>query len=235
MQRHRKEHSFEVITQRPLRKSRSETILRMLVASSYPHATLANLTLELGRMGGYDREELERVSDDLRNMERSFELTDFIRCVEIKRNQNRIQVVVKRLKLTPQMQTIKDTQLHHEALVSSSVELEDTTLGLSDPDALAVNLLELFYRTQVKQQANLNLIAETFWMRRDRVAVPEAEQVNGEVTKLSDTRIEFRQAVATVSTSLTKDKFHVIMTQNTILLLDQEKRLWGVDRELLQP
>lgn len=235
MQRHRKEHSFEVITQRPLRKSRSETILRMLVASSYPHATLANLTLELGRMGGYDREELERVSDDLRNMERSFELTDFIRCVEIKRNQNRIQVVVKRLKLTPQMQTIKDTQLHHEALVSSSIELDGTTLGLSDPDALATTLLELFYRTQVKQQANLNLIAETFWMRRDRVALPEAEQVDGEVTALRDTRIEFLQAVSTVSTSLVKDKFHVIMTQNTILLLDQEKRLWGVDRELTLP
>lgn len=235
MQRHRNEQSLEVITQRPLRKSRSEVLLRMLVASSYPHAILANLTLELGRMGGYDRSELERVSDDLRNMERSFELTDFIRCVEIKRNQNRVHVIVKRLKLTPKMQTVKDTQLHHEALVSSSIELDANAAGFADADVLAATLLESFYRTQIKQQASLHAIADTFWMRRDRVAVPEEEQVDGVTSVLNDTRIDFLQAVSAVAVSLTKDKFHVIMTQNTILLLDQEKRLWGVDREVVQP
>lgn len=235
MQRHRKEQSLEVITQRPLRKSRSEVLLRMLMASSYPHATLANLTLELGRMGGYDRAELERVSDDLRNMERSFELTDFIRCVELKRNQNRIHVIVKRLKLTPKMQSVKDTQQHHEALVSSSIELDANDPGFLDADGLAASLLESFYRTQVKQQSNLHLIADTFWMCRDRVAVPEEEQVEGVASVLNDTRIDFLHAVRTMATSLTKDKFHVIMTQNTILLLDQEKRLWGVDREVAQP
>lgn len=234
MQRHRKEQSLEVITLRPLRKSRSEVLLRMLVASSYPHATLANLTLELGRMGGYDRSELERVADDLRNMERSFELTDFIRCVEIKRNQNRIHVIVKRLKLTPKMQSVKDTQLHHEALVSSCVELDAGDPGFLDVDALATTLLEAFYRTQIKQQSNLHLIADTFWMCRDRVAVPEADQVDGATTALSDTRIDFLQAIRVMAASLTKDKFHLIMTQNTILLLDQEKRLWGVDREQVE-
>jgi hypothetical protein len=206
----------------------------MLMASSYPHATLANLTLELSRMGGVEKGELERVSEELRDMERSFDMMDFIRCVEIKRNQERVTVVVKRLKITPSMQTIKDTQLHHEPLTSSNIDVGEG-LVLADTEAMAKTLLDAFHRTQVKQPAVGRAIEQSLWVQRRKDPDSSAVSPEGACNKFIDLKIDFSQAGTLIKASLDKDKFHLILTQDTILLLDQETRLWLVEAEAPAP
>ncbi|AEH03655.1 hypothetical protein AVT69_gp230 [Pseudomonas phage PhiPA3] len=219
---------YEQMTNQPDRKCRSETLLRLLISTSYPHATLADLTFAFSNHSGQkDLDELEKIAIQMKDVERSFDMFDFIRCIELKRQGEQIQIQVKRLDFDPTMRTLEDSSDTHEAMATSSVHLTDERVNLADVDVLATRLLEIFYRSQVKVKKKGNEIATTVWKSRTKHIDrrnPKAE------TKVVEAELDFQAAIEMISTSLRKRRFHILLTQNTILLLDQKSRIWGVSK-----
>lgn len=227
------ESPLELITSRPQRRCRTESILRLLMSTSYPHATLANLTIDISRRGGMTEEaELERVATELREIERGFELFDFIRCLEIKRSGMSMKVIVKRLKIDAKMKEIKDTVHQHEFLASSNISLETPEVELENVEELAAKVLEMYFCSQMRNKTMGTDIATTTWICRSKTVTAEGTKLDSLATKPVDEQISYQDAVAIIVESLKKNRFHVIVTQNTILLLDQAKRIWGLNAQV---
>lgn len=146
---------------------------------------------------------------------------DFVRCVEIKRNGSTVQVIIKRLDIDPTVKVINDSLDTHEFMAASTFELGDKNIQLNNTDELSLKLLETFYRTQMKVKKNTGDMDGTVWKCRYRDNLSNTP---------IDSVIDFQDALNLIEASLVKKKFHIVLTQNTILLLDQKKRLWGVTK-----
>jgi hypothetical protein len=228
MNRQKGESPLDLIRNRPSRKGRAESLLRFLTNTSYPHAVLANLTVGISEQVGItDSEELSRVAGELRDAERGYELFDFIRCIELKRQDGSIKVVIKRLKLDPAMKEVRDTVRHHELMAQTSIELPDPGATLNNPKGLARDLMQLFSRVLTRGRLNENAFNQSTWMCRSRLLGATGTQLDSLVRKPSDVLITVDKAIDMLVQSFNSDAFHVILTQDTVLLLDQQKRLWG--------
>lgn len=217
---------YQQLTQNKTRKCRSETILRLLLSTSYPQSTLTDLTLALSVHGGQtDLVELEHNAIDLREIEKDYTLFDFVRVVEIKRVLGEIKVKTSCLDLDPAMRVVIDNTNTHQQMAVSTINLVKPSDALSDVDALSVRLLELFYRSQVKVRRHNDSIAQTTWCYR--VKEIDRSQPNKSM-RIVETNLDIKQAIHRLGISLRKKSFHVILTQNAILLLDQKARLYGV-------
>lgn len=217
---------FEQMTEHKNRKSRPETLLRLLMSTSYPQSTLSDLTLTLALHGGQtDKEELERNAEDMREVEKAYTLFDFVRCIEIRRTLNEIKITSKCLDIDPSMRTINDCTDTHQEMASVTITLVNGDSALDDVDTLATKLMDLFYRSQVKSKRPGDSIELTEW----RCRVKEIDRSKpGKPSRNVDTTLDVKQAIHRLCTSLRKKSFHVILTQNCILLMDQKARLFGV-------
>lgn len=208
------------------RRCRPETLLRLLMSTSYPQSTLSDLTLELAVQGGQtNQDDLEQDAQAMREVEKSYTLFDFVRCVEIKRVNGVVKVITKCLDIDPTMKTVNDNVETHVQMAASTIELINGESSFIDPDSVAVKLLELFYRSQIKSKRHGDTLEKTTWRYRskshDRSKVPQKRES-------VDTDIDVTNAIQKLSNSLRKKNFHVVLTQNTILLIDQKARLYGV-------
>lgn len=217
---------FEQMTSGTNRRCRPETLLRLLMSTSYPQSTLSDLTLELAVQGGQtNQDDLEQDAVGMREVEKNYTLLDFVRCVEIKRSGGEVKVITKCLDVDPTMKSINDCADTHVQMAASTIELINGGEPLNDPEALAVRLLELFYRSQIKSKRHSDTLDRTVWRYRTKVqdrSKPQAKRENHDVD------ITATQAIQKLASSLSKKHFHVVLTQNTILLLDQKARLYGV-------
>lgn len=217
---------YKQMTEHGNRHCRPETILRLLMSTSYPQSTLSDLTLAFAVHGGQtDKDELEQDAIGMREVEKSYTLFDFIRCIELKRNGNEVKVITKCLDIDPTMRTINDSAATHVQMAASTITLINGDDPLADTDALAVKLLELFYRSQIKSKRHGEALNKTTWRYRTKVkdaSKPHAKRDN------IDIDIDATQAIQKLSSSLGKKHFNITLTQNTILLLDQKARLYGV-------
>lgn len=219
---------YSQMTNQPNRKCRPETILRLLMSTSYPQSTLSDLTLAFVTHGGQtDPLELEGCANDLREVEKAYTLTDFVRSIDIKRVHGNLKVIVKCLDLDPSIRTINDCSETHVELASSDVVLFNADLPLEEPEALAVRLLEMFYRSQVKNRRSNDTIGNTTW--RYRSQTQERSKTKGKRPHV-DVDVTVEQAIQKLASSLAKKQFHIVITQNTILLHDQKARLYGVSK-----
>ena len=208
------------MTARPNRKNRPETLLRLLVSTSYPHATFADLMFALSKHSGKDQDELNTIADDMTDVERKFGMTDFIRTVEIMRNRDQITVVVRTLEFDSEAREIVDNNQTHVELARAVFHLDTPEAQLTDLDALA-ELLLLTYRKSQQESAK----GERSWKLRQRPTTKgNAKLGNSEVPATEDT-IDHRTAVALVTSSLNKQRFHIVLTTNTVLLFDQQRSL----------
>lgn len=217
---------YEQMTEHGNRKCRPETLLRLLMSTSYPQSTLSDLTLAVTVHGGQaDLAELEQDATALREVEKSYTLFDFIRCIELKRVGGEVKVITKCLDVDPTMRVVNDCTETHVQMAASTIDLINGEEPLNDPDALAVRLLELFYRSQIKSKRHSDSLDRTTWRYRTKVqdrSKPHAKRDN------ADTDIGAVEAIQKLASSLCKKHFHIVLTQNTILLLDQKARLYGV-------
>lgn len=216
---------FEQMTSQPNRRCRPETLLRLLMSTSYPQSTLSDLTLAIAVHGGQtDKAELEQDASGMREVERSYSLFDFIRCIEIKRVDGEIKIITKCLDIDPTMRAINDSAETHVQMAAATVSLINGDSPLEDTDALAIHLLELFYRSQVKSKRPNDTIDKTTWRYRNKTqdrSNPAGKREN------VDSDLSVKEAIDKLASSLRKKHFHVILTQNAILLLDQKARLYG--------
>lgn len=218
--------TYEQMTAQSNRRCRPETILRRLLSTSYPQSTLSDLTLALSVHGGQDnQDELERSAEDLRAVEKLYTIYDFVRCIEIRRTFNEIKVVAKGLDIDPLMKSINDCSDTHKEMAAVTITLVNGDNALDDVEAIATKLMDLFYRSQVKSRRPGDTIDHTEWKCR----VKEIDRTkSGKTTRNVDTVLDVKQAIHRLSTSLRKRSFHVVLTQNCILLCDQKARLFGV-------
>lgn len=220
---------YEQMTEQKNRRCRPETLLRLLLSTSYPQSTLSDLTLALAVHGGQkDDAELERDALAMREVEQNYTLFDFVRCIEIKRVLGNITVTTKCLDFEPEMKTINDCKDTHQVMGTSTIALIRGDLPLGDVDAFAVRLMEMFYKSQVKTKRPGDSIDRTEW----RYRVKEVDRTLPEKPSRNvDTVLDVKQAVHRLATSLRKKSFHVVLTQNCILLMDQKARLYGVSKK----
>lgn len=217
---------YEQLTGQGNRRCRSETLMRLLMSTSYPQSTLSDITLELSVQGGQtDPAELEQDAIAMREVEKSYGLFDFVRCIEVKRTGGEVKVTTKCLDIDPNMKAINDSVETHVQMAATTISLIEGDKALKDPEALAVQLLELFYRSQIKSKRHSDTLDKTMW--RYRTKVPDRSKPHNKRDNL-DVDVSAQQAVQKLATSLGKKQFHVVLTQNTILLLDQKARLYGV-------
>lgn len=217
--------TYAQMTEHRNRRCRPETILRLLLSTSYPQSTLSDLTLALTVHGGQtDTVELEHNAEDLREVEKNYTLYDFVRCVEIKRTFNEIRVVAKGLDIDPAMRSINDCSETHKEMAAVNIELVKGDSALDNVEELAIRLMEMFYKSQVKSKRPNDTINNTTW----RYRVKEVDRTKpGKPTRNVDTTLDANQAIHHLCTSLRKRSFHIVLTQNCILLVDQKARLFG--------
>lgn len=208
------------------RKCRSETLLRLLIATSYPQSVLTRLTFDFYNHANIkDPESLEEIAMNLRDVEKNFDMNDFIRCIELKRDGDQVTITIKRLDFDPTMRSIVDGAETHEVMASTTVTLPAPDTVLTGIDSLGTSLLEMFYRSQVKSRKDSNNLCETVW--KSRVKHLDRRRLKQEA-KVVDSELDFKGALEMLSSSLRKRRFHIVLTQDTVLLLDQKSRLWGV-------
>lgn len=212
--------NYTRMTVRQNRRNRPETLLRLLLSTSYPHSTLADLMFAFSRHSGHDQEELDGIADEMTEVERQFGMTDFIRTVELLRNQDKITIVVRTLDFNAEGREIVDNNQTHVELARAVFHLDAKDAGLTNLDELAELLLGIFRKAQQD-----NVRTERKWRMRQRpTARGNAKLGNAEVLAVEE-KVDHRMAVALVTASLVKPRFHIVLTHNTILLFDQQRSL----------
>lgn len=208
------------MTSRGNRKNRPETLLRLLMSTSYPHATLADLMFAFSRHSGKDQEELDGIADEMTEVERQFGMTDFIRTVEILRNQDKVTIVIRTLDFNGEAREILDNNQTHVELARGTFHLDAKDSQLTNLDELAELLISTFRKAQQD-----NLRVDRQWRLRQRpTAKGNAKLGNSEVPATEEI-VDQRLAVALLTASLVKPRFHIVLTHNTILLFDQQRSL----------
>lgn len=209
------------MTARANRKNRPETLLRLLMSTSYPHSSLADLMFAFSkRSGPEDQEELDNIADQMTNVERQFGMTDFIRSIEILRNKEQVTLVLRAWDFDPSVREIVDNNQTHVELARIAFHLEEAETQLTDLDGLADLLIQMFRKAQ-----NENPKQEREWRLRQRpTAKGNAKLGNSDIPAVEE-RIDNTTAKALISTSLSKSRFHIVLTHNTVLLFDQQRSM----------
>lgn len=223
--------NFNLIKNTQNRRCRPETLLRLLISTSYPQATFSELSLlftEAVLQLDVDDEDaetnylssLESDATHLRSIEKTFDMLDFIRCIDISKYEDSIKLRFKVLDFDPNLEKIVDSKNTH--VVAATVTLDPTVLTEPHLELITNYLLKLFHNTQRKSKHVGNLLTEVKWRCRTRIR----ESADIPNTTTEDTKPTLDEVKDIVKTSLSKDTFNLILTQNALLLSDQSKRIW---------
>lgn len=212
---------LDVIETKPYRKSRPETLLRLLVSSSFPHYLLGNITICLVKgFDGYDEEALLETARGLREQEKSMSLNDFIRCIEIIKDDTRVSIDCKRMCNIDSLKNIVDNINNHESFVTSAVEHDGEALGVPYAQDIAKMLLRAYYRARAVGPDKQRDVETMAWIIRNKQA--------GEVTTTN-----YHTAEHLLVESLSSvDNFHIMLTQNAIILKDKGIRITTQGKDL---
>lgn len=228
MSRQAHDSALEFISTRPGRRSKGESLLKQIQSTSYPHACLANLTLEYAKRAGLDSPaELFRIAEELRPIEHQMGWLDFIRCIDIKREAGAVEFIVKRLHIDPSMQVIRDLRVNHEFLAQAKLVLPSKDQPVTKPESLATMILSLFHTAQVRGKVNINEITQIKWFKREKKLRASGKRLKDLDTDVVDTECTLDEVREMLCESLKKEEFRLIITQNTIFLMDQDCRIWS--------
>lgn len=230
----RKDDPLSLILERPGRRSRAEFILRELVSSSYNHSLLGNLIVSIAQQAEYTSAQLTEVAGKFEAAENSFNILDFIRCIEVRRSGATITVVIKSLKTDLNITRIEDSRHNHEFMGSGSVELPDLNYELPQPEKIAELLLASFYNILVRYRKRVPTLNDSTWFCREKTTVIPGAGVKTPTYNYSDVKVDYAQAIELVTTSLRNPRFHLILTHDTFMMQDQNKRLWGMNRDAVK-
>uniref|UniRef100_A0AB39CDH8 Uncharacterized protein n=1 Tax=Pseudomonas phage RVTF4 TaxID=3236931 RepID=A0AB39CDH8_9VIRU len=213
--------NYNRMTARPNRKNRPETLLRLLMSTSYPHSSLADLMFAFSKHSGpEDADELESIADQMTNVERQFGMTDFIRSIEILRNKEQVTLVLRALDFDPSVREIVDNNKTHIELARVAFHLEDAEAKLTDLDGLSELLIQMFRKAQ-----NENPKQDRIWRLRQRPTQKGNAKLGNTDIPAVEEQIDTNTAKALITTSLSKSRFHIVLTHNTVLLFDQQRSM----------
>lgn len=192
------------------RRLRPETMLRLILATSYPQNVLSVLTMNLIQSLGYTQEQVEEVKATLQEKEKEFDMFDFIRCIEIRRTGETLQLILKCLDVDPKMTTLMDNgKTHYSRLI---VNLDASSITIDLENDLVRNVIEYYLKTQTRESIDVF----NNWVVRDKVA-----------DRYIESTCTLDEVESMLNNSLQLDNFTIILTQKAILLPDQKKRIWG--------
>lgn len=198
------------------RRLRPETMLRLILATSYPQNSLSVLTMNLIQSLGYSQEQVEEVKATLQDKEKEFDMFDFIRCIEIRRTGESLQLILKCLDVDPRMTTLMDNGKTHYPRFIINLDASSVTFDLEND--LVRNIVEYYLKTQTRETIN----EFNNWAVRDKV-----------VDRYIESTCTLPEVMTMLNDSLLLDNFTIILTQKAILLPDQKKRIWGNVRRSL--
>lgn len=232
MSRQAHQSALDLIVKKPSRRTIGEGLLKQINQTSYPHASLANLTVEYAKCAGIeDPVELNKIASELRPTEFQMGWLDFIRCIAISREGSVVKVVVKRLKLDPTIQAVNDHRDQHEFLAQSKLVLPTSVETVVDPTTIVKTLLDLFFTSQVRGRVHTYDISRAKWFKREKRIRPKGNSLKDLDVENIDTPCTLEEIHDLLAVSLKKNDFHLIMTQNTIFLTDQFCRIWCTVKE----
>lgn len=192
------------------RRLRPETMLRLILATSYPQNVLSVLTMNLIQSLGYTQEQVEEVKATLQDKEKEFDMFDFIRCIEIRRTGESLQLILKCLDVDPKMTTLMDNGKTHYSRFTINLDASSVTINLEGD--LVRNIVEYYLKTQTRESIGVF----NNWVVRDKVA-----------DRYIESTCTLEEIESMLNNSLQLDNFAIILTQKAILLPDQKKRIWG--------
>lgn len=214
-------HNYKLIKNNRNRRCRPETLLRLLISTSYPQSSFAEVSLLFTEASGIcEPEDLEHSAEQLRGVERNFDMLDFVRCIEINKHQDVVKLNLKTLDFNPEATNIVDSKDTHVVAATTSIPSELLLEG--HLNIIAEYMLNLFYSTQRKNKVGTVDLDKVHWRCRTR-QTSKGEHKDQIIT---DTKPSFDEVIEILKESLRKDKFGLILTQNALLLTDQRKRIW---------
>ena len=200
---------------KPDRRLRPETLLRLLIATSYPHNTLSNLVIALSNGLSLSNERLEEVSNALNAVEKEYDMLDFVRCIELRRDTGHIKVIAKCLHLDPNSKSIVDNSETH--YVRFNIDLYTNSINdvVESSEQVSKLLLNYFSRSQSKLGKHVDVDAIE-WSSKCKSLIKN---------------ITTQEVLTILEKTLSLSRFNIVLTQSAILLPDQRLRLWGSFKE----
>ncbi len=214
-------HNYKLIRNNKNRKCRPETLLRLLISTSYPQACFAEVSLMFTEASGVtEPEALEESAEQLREVEKQFDMLDFVRCIEINKYEDSIKLNLKTLDFDPHATNIVDSKDTH--LVAASTTIHAVNLETDRLEEIARYILTLFYGTQRKNKVAPVDLDKINWRCRTR----QTNKGQYQDQTVTDTKPSNCEVIEMLKESLGKERFGIILTQNALLITDQRKRIW---------
>lgn len=220
---------LKVIETKPNRKSRSETLLRTLVNTSFPHGLVGNLSIDIVKgCGMVDHDELNKMAEGLREAEQELSVFDFIRCIQISRSKGVITVTGKRIKELESLRAATDSKKNLEAFFSNDIvasdepEIFDPIINAEYAHRLADKIIRAFYRVQSIMPTKRVDIDRVTWKavarRLENRTVKSFNDLT--VTRLEE-QFNYESLQGILVNSFTKPEFNIILTPRLINIHDR--------------
>lgn len=224
MNKSRSSSPLKIIESKPYRKSRSETLLRLLISSSYPHALASNLAIGYAKSYEMDSEgSLIETARELRGIERGLSVLDFIRCIEIIKTKDLLTIDVKRMANIDSLTRITDNAKNHESILTINLNPLEGTPDETLVSTVAEMFLQSFYLSQAigpDKQKDYKLAKWEIATRRQSPGEPPYK------TKPLRHPVDYDTLVNILVEVLTDTyDYHILLTQSAILVKDRGLRI----------
>lgn len=225
------------ITEKPNRKSRSETLLRILIASSYPHAFFSNLAIQL--FGGHPSilpAQLETLAGELRDREKQLDILDFIRCIEIIKSNDRIMIEAKRLDGVVGLKAIIDNARNHVSFWTIDTYIGNDVLSEEFAQSLSHVMLTAYYKTHAIGNNKQKDVSQFKWAIKEKKSQPSTQKtvkhfkdMKSSITE--ERKVDFKEVQPILQKVLQGTHYHILLTRNAITVRDQGLRISLPDHE----
>lgn len=208
------------LLENPRRKTRSETMLRLLISTSYPHATVGNIARLLVES---DKEYVEQLAEQIRDFEKGLTPFDFIRQVRIRRDNKSLGIQCRRGAKLMDSTSLHEVDANLENLVDLGLSLEQRF----DVDRLANYLTCAFYNVRSKGQRVSEIPEGTQWLMKHKVLKQDPNAEGLGIRKETVTEpVGTDEVLRTLNEQLSRQHFQVHVTTTGISTHYGAVRFW---------
>lgn len=212
-------NNYRFIKDRPERACRGETLMRLLVSTSYPKSLFSNLGIMLSEcLVDQDIDGLESTAKELRGLERGYGMLDFARSFEISKQGTEVQLNLNTLKFDSGDMEIVDNKQGHERLVN--FKIDEVLITLEKAEEIAKLILKVFYDVQRRNKRLPRDMSNLVWHTSNRKT-----GTNGQVS-ITSARHDYNEILEKIKHSLLKENFGILILQNVLILSDQRCRIF---------
>lgn len=211
--------NYRFIKERPERSCRGETLIRLLVSTSYPKSLFSNLGIMFSEcLVEQDIDGLESTAEELRELERSYGMLDFARSFEISKQGSDVQLNLNTLKFDSGDMDLVDNKQNHERF--ANFKISEVKISNEKAEEITKLILKTFYSVQRRNKRLPKDMSNLVWHTSNR-----RTGSNGQVS-VTNTRHEYNEILEKIKNSLLKENFNILILQNVIILSDQRCRIF---------